>query len=389
MRASLSLGAAVAVATALLAVLSCLPDLAALPTEAGPPGAGLCGNAIVDFDAHGGGEQGDPGGAAVLGCTDCKVTCEGTADPVTNHCYFTTQPSGVDFRSAQLACGRARAHVVTLGSDEERRLVDGLVGMQSYWVGLRFATDQEPAFTVAAATGSAITTVIETGWPQPPCRGPCTGCYGFGLDGGGFALPDGGAVAIDDGGLSCAPANQDEACVASLAGPSPKWVQVTCGHPELMPPPVTVCEREPPGAIQIQFCGGDPCFSIRASAKLYDVHKDLVDGKNIDCGPGGRLLHIDSDRERLEIVRTLGDIPPNELPTNGDVSSFWVGLSFTAGQWTWDDGSPASDLHLWGDGQPATNAGRAVLRLDSAYDSGLLYSTNGELNGYICESDLP
>jgi hypothetical protein len=361
---------------------SCLPDLGPLPAQAEAGSA--CGDGILELGQDGGGgEECDPGNAPNPGCLDCRVVCEGAKDPATGHCYFPVGADGPDFRSTVAACAQASAHVVTIGTDGERAIVDGVADGGSYWVGLEY-TDQEPAYTVSSATLPPLEPAvgIETGWPQPPCRGPCTGCYGFGLDGGGFALRDGGLVPDDPGG-NCRPPG---ACVASLAGPS-RWAQVDCIQPGLTL--ATICERDPPGQIAVQTCGGLPCFSIRPSIskKLYVVHGDVQLAKDVDCGEGARLFHIDSDEERLEVVDAFFH---SQIYSFDEGVNLWIGLHQSAsGDWVWDDGKSRPDVHVWGDRQPPDDAtGRAQIRFDRNYDSGLVYAAaSGETDkfAYLCE----
>ncbi|HEY8075285.1 MAG TPA: C-type lectin domain-containing protein [Labilithrix sp.] len=368
----------------IIAILSCLPDLDALPPGPGD-GAGEaaappnpCGNTIVELQQDGGGEQCDPGDASDPGCVDCKVVCENDSgiDPTTGHCYFRLDPSAADFRSAAEACARSRAHVVTIASEQERQIVEQL-DAGSYWVGLSFAPSVG-AFTVGDAFRSPLPRPdgIETGWPHPPCSGPCPGCYGLGLDGGDFALLDGAVAPAASCSENVVP------CVARVA--ANRWAEVECT--DAGAPLATICERDPQGTIVAQTCGGVPCFTTRASKKLYLLYGEPVTADQATC-PGSQLLHIDSDEERQDLVRALADV----LGFVEQPEIFvWIGLHTDAsGAWVWDDGTtPSSDLHLWGEAQPpAGGTGRARLRLNSHYDSGLVYAnaTPGEKSAYLCE----
>jgi hypothetical protein len=358
---------------AVAAMAACLPDLDPLPPEPPPPTVPPCGDGVLGPD-----EECDPGDKPVKGCVDCKIVCEGKKDDRTGHCYFAAQPQPRDpgFIPAFQACSAADAHIVTIASDEELSIVESLVPPDSrYWIGLTF-----PSTTSAYTTGAAVVSLgLETGWPVPPCRGPCTGCYGFGLPGGGIVLPDGGVQPPrpDAGPGDCqAP---DLQCV--IANTSQRhWQQAGCLDPGI--PVMTVCEREPPGTA-IQNCGSIPCFTLRGGDKLYSIHTEQV--ADAVCESGARLLHLGSEDERVDLVRALSEI---QTISFDDSPTFSIGLSWKNTAWVWDDGSPLDPtLHVWGDRQPAVDAaGRAYLRLSREYDSGLVYAdTSPGSRGFLCE----
>ena len=358
-----------------LAAAACLPDLAAIEAVEGPPEASVvsfkgCGDGIIATLDDGGdaGESCDPGAdAQVPGCQSCQIKCEGKLDPRTGHCYFA---AGADtsYVAARTRCKAERAHVVTLASAEESRLLEQIAANESgYWVGLsRKESDlfgaygppnerlEEPGFAYPGASVDAAT-------------GPCPGCFGIGADAGTFPLAD----------VDAAGATPDTSCVASRGG---TWFQVPCSSAITRP---TICEREPAG-VRGEACGNDGiCFTVPQTAglKTYLVAVSPADPETADTTcrflDGGSLVVFDSreEREQLahEIVARYPDIE----------QQLWIGLRASGNTWTWDDGVAAGSGEArplpWGNAQPlgAANA-RAFIRVGAtAYDTQLAYADDG------------
>jgi hypothetical protein len=307
--------------------------------------------------------------------------CEGKVDRA-GHCYFALA-TATDFESAVSACSTEKAQLVTLSNDEQRTVVESVANGKPYWLSLNL-TDAVPAYTTVQA---GIPLGLHAGWPQPLCTGPCSGCYGFGVDGGGFDLADGGTSA--PGGLTeCT--HVIATCVAAMPGDAgdagpPRWSAVDCRQPDTEL--TVVCERPPVGHVSGQGCIGIPCFSVPStqSSKLYGLGTETVaDGGPDDVGTacaafGGTPVSLDSDEERADLVRALNDV----LDVSSGEQRVWIGLHFDPGtaQFVWDDGHQRPSIHLWGDKQPDVNeagvplGGRAFLRIGPFYDSGLLYAS--------------
>lgn len=369
-------------ASAVALAAACLPELGALPAEpdvpAGDAGADKCGDGLIASLDDGGGETCDPGDASPPGCERCRVTCAGgRLDPVTHHCYFGVGPRA-SFQEAFQKCRSEGAHVVTIDGEREARLVAELVPADArYWIGLSY----EAALGAYGARGSGVDPGFEPGWPEPlRGTGPCRGCFGLGLDGGGFApLDDGGA----DGGSA-----SSLACVASAGG---AWLGVPCAGASTAFE--TVCEREPRGQ-RGQSCGGALCFTLPSTAatKSYVLVPVLETAEQAErtCAdyPGGRLVVLGSPEEREELVRELATAQPLELLL--DVRSYWLGAARSdGGGWSWADGRDESALAVpWSDKQPAASGARAYLQIAAEkYDTGLVsVETNPAVTrAYVCE----
>ncbi len=371
---------------ALAAAGACLPDLSVIAEadagsfdDASP--ALACGNGVIDT-ADGGGEQCDPGAdAEVTGCTGgCRIACEGRRDPKTNHCYFAPGQRDTKYSDAVTRCKVARAHVVTLNSQEEVATVRELAADESgYWVGVlhnpslgAYRPDQpeEPGFPFTSRAGV-------------PAAGPCEGCFTVGADAG--VLP----VEADA---------SDTSCVASRDG---GWFQVPCGPEDggaLVARP-TVCEREPVGVRTLVDCPiGAWCFDVPATAgqKRYFIFNTPVDPDlaAASCravtgsdGTRGALLTLASREERQQVAHEIVQHSPEAVE-----QQLWIGLSSDAGTWTWDDGVPASSRPSpWGNAQPpSASAPRAYMRITvTTYDTQLAYADNPTTPAtrrlYICQ----
>jgi hypothetical protein len=368
--------AVAACAAALFAASSaCLPDLGALPSasdEAGspppPPTGPVCGDGIIEaFDA--GTETCDPGDAATPGCAACRVTCEGTLDPSTQHCYFAAAPQA-DFAAARDACLARDAHILTIDSVAERDVVGSLAGPSAYWVGLSF----EAALGAYGTRGAGVAQGLEPGWPEPAKgTGPCPGCFGFGRDGGGFAPLEDASVTA-----SCV--------VASGAA----WFGVECTH--VTPPPQTICEREPRGQ-RSQSCGGAFCFTLPVTTKSYVLIPSPATADQAAKGCedlSGRLVVLGSAEEREALVRELLTVFPFDPRDPLEVKRHWIGLSASdGGAFTWADGQTESARPVpWADGEPRAAGGAAYLRVgEDKYDTGLVSVETGpaEAHPYVCE----
>jgi hypothetical protein len=359
---------------ALLAAGACLPDLATIAgTDASVESlAQGCGDGIIATLDDGGdaGESCDPGAdAQVPGCRACQITCEGTLDPKTGHCYFA---AGADtsYVAARTRCKAERAHVVTLASAEEAKLLAQISADESgYWVGLsRKESDllgaygppnerpEEPGFAYPKAS-------------DPAARGPCAGCFGVGAerDAGTFPLTD----------VDASDTTVDTSCVASRGG---TWFQVPCSGTSTRP---TICEREPEG-VRAQACGNDGfCFTLpqTAGVKSYLVAVSPADPETADTTcrflDGGSLVVLDSREEREQLAHEIYAFYPDRE------QQLWIGLHADGGTWAWDDGviaaSGAARPLPWGNAQPAAPANaRAFLRVNATtYDTQLAYADDG------------
>lgn len=340
-----------------MAVLyACLPDLSALPAdvpEAGPPiPVNLCGNGVIDTDA----ESCDPGPSTndggSPGCVGCKVVCAGSLDLATNHCYFGVGPTQ-SFAEAKGKCRAEGGHLVTIGAPEElENVVDA---SKNYWAG-EFST-------VINAYESPSGLGLEPGWPEPEAgTGPCPGCFGFGLDGGGVVGEPKQCIVDQDGG----------------------WIGVPCfGQPH-----DTICEREPVGR-RYQPCNGGLCFSAieTASKKSYLVILATVSASNARAScqafgdQHGQLVTIESIEERNALVRELSLM----APLNESSVDFWIGLhTDNGGPWTWEGDRPGL-AEPWGDKEPKAGTD-AFLRVSTGYDTSLAHAGNAsDLKYYVCQ----
>lgn len=374
----------VGAAAALLAAGACLPELAALGPEDGSfegssaPFQG-CGDGVIATLEDGGdsGESCDPGGdAAVPGCRACQITCEGTLEPRTGHCYFA---AGADtsYAAAKARCKASRAHVVTLASAAEAKLLEQVSADESgYWVGLSRSTD------LSGAYGSPAERLEEPGFPYPgapaaAAQGPCPGCFGIGDDAGTFPLAD----------VDASDTTTDTSCVASRSG---TWFRVPCGGTITRP---TICEREPAG-VRSQPCGNDGiCFTVPQTAgeKTYLLSVSPADPETADTTcrflDGGSLVVFDSREEREQLAHEI--YARNSFSAQG----VWIGLHAEGGTWTWDDGvvaaADASRPLPWGNAQPTSvSDGRALITVGdlTAYDTQLAHADDsGAPRYFICQ----
>ena len=341
-----------------LAVLhACLPDLAALPApqpDAAFPIANACGNGVIDTDA----ETCDPGpnDAGTQGCQDCNVVCEGVLDPVTKHCYFAVQ-SSTSLPDAKDACRARGAHVVTIGSFDERKNIEAL-DASPYWAG-------EFRGSPLNAYGSLNGLGLEPGWPEPEAgTGPCPGCFGFGLDGGSVAGDIEQCIVDGDGG----------------------WLGVPCAGRGYG----TICEREPTGR-RYQVCNGGLCFSTpeTATIKSYLVilQRDTAANARTNCRSfGGQLVTLESAEERAALTRELLLMAPFDDSSSNE---FWIGLHTDgAATWTWEGPRPGL-AQPWGDKEPRPGTD-AFLTITVGYDSSLARAGGaaGELLPYVCQLPL-
>lgn len=377
----------VAAASALGAIgaaSACLPDLAALegettlPEGAAPPFVG-CGDGVIATLDDGGdaGESCDPGkandiDAQAAGCKACQITCEGTLDPATHHCYFAAG-SDSDYTDARTRCKLAGAHVVTFASPAEAAIVAGIpvpAADTGYWVGLSRSS------TLSEAYGPDPSRAEEPGFPYPPA-GPCEGCFGLGADGGVFPLE------------SVDASNPD--CLVARGG---SWFQVACSRGASR---TTICEREPAGTRAQALIGGFS-FTLPSSAgkKTYLV---AISGADPDqaaqsCAglDGGSLVVFGSAEEREQLAHEILALDPTAVE-----QQLWIGLVQDGGAWIWEDGVPAtaggSRPLPWGNAQPGAASGsRAFMRLAAtAYDTQLAYADDGGRAPrlYVCQRPAP
>lgn len=381
-RASARVGLVMAVTAAsalgALAAGACLPDLSAiageptLPEGAAPPFVG-CGDGVIATLDDGGdaGESCDPGrtndiDAQAPGCKVCQITCEGTLDPATGHCYFAAGSDTV-YTDARTRCKTAGAHVVTFASLAEVAIVAGIPAADTgYWVGLARSA------TLSEAYGPDPSRAEEPGFPYPPA-GPCDGCFGLGADGGVFPLENADASSPD--------------CLVARGG---SWFQVPCSGASR----TTICEREPAGT-RAKARIGVFFFTLPASAgkKTYLV---AVSGTEPDqaaqsCAglDGGSLVVLDSAEEREQLAHEVLALDPTAVE-----QQLWIGLVQDGGAWSWEDGVPAvaggSRPLPWGNAQPGGASGsRAFMRLAAtAYDTQLVYADDGGKTArrYVCQS---
>ena len=367
---------------ALLAAGACLPELAPL----GPDDASFqtstapfqgCGDGLIATLDDGGdsGESCDPGvDGAVPGCRSCQITCEGTLEPRTGHCYFA---AGADtsYLAARTRCKAERAHVVTLASTNEAKLLERISADESgYWIGL--SRDNE----LSGAYGPPQERLEEPGFaypgaPDPAARGPCTGCFGIGADAGTFPLAD-----VDASGTTI-----ETSCVASRGG---TWSRVPCSGSVTRP---TICEREPVG-VRGSACGNDGiCFTVPQTSgeKTYLVSVSPADPVTADTTcrflDGGSLVVFDSREEREQLAHEIVMRYP-------EGQSLWIGLHAEDGTWSWDDGLVATADGPrplpWGNAQPTSTAnGRALMHVGStAYDRQLATAEDsGAQQLFICQ----
>jgi hypothetical protein len=337
-------------------IFACLPELSPLKEAAGVDAAdetssvptSTCGNDFIDDDA---GEVCDPGEAVATSttCIDCLIQCTGgLVDRESGHCYFLANTSATYEQAAEACKG---GHVVTVDSDREAELVDSITSLP-YWVGYqtgvggyRSVVPTEPGFTV---------------------DGGCAGCYVRGLT----SANDGGeCVVAADGGWSLS------SCTGTTAA--------------------TICEREPLGKRSF-FChlGATYCatttFTVGKKRYLLYYVTSAARSANAaaaECAQhdGGRLVVFESREEREQIVQELLRLEV-ETPF-----SAWIGATSDGGAWTWDNGRPVDDGGLpspWGTDQPSADAGRAFIRIGSAFLDSQLAQAEGDdtvVRAFICE----
>lgn len=396
---AVTLAAAFVTALVLGACLRDLPERA-FGTDGG--GVSPCGDGLIEPAA---GEDCDPGDGrpSERGCLRCTVDCEdgGVRDPTSNHCYFLGAPTA-DLAAAEGACRSLGAHVVTLGSDEERRalLEMGLLGPLGetgrFWIGLR-ATSGGPDGGVPSFASVAGG---EPGW-APSSR--CPGCYDLGPAGPGSG-PSAGLLpwpSSPPAGQLCATAG------ASPTAPTVNTYPCDVRGTEGVPTPSVVCEREPLGS-RARYCNGPLCVQVVrtiASRKRYLYVATAVrsDEAVAACdGLGGRLVVLDTREEREQLVL--------ELTRAGVLSAkpaFWIGLRRSspgpAGPsercggdggppvFRWEDCAPEGVLRpsVWGDGEPkAKGPARAYLSVGGGYDSQLAHAEDfddGVELPFVCE----
>lgn len=377
LRLLLASGLTLGVLTGLAAAGACLPDLTAIAdADASDDDAGLtplCGNGVIDNASDGGAEQCDPGAAdaEVRGCTSCRIACEGTLDPKTNHCYFAAGAYS-KYNDAVTRCLLAGGHVVTLNSDDEVVTVSKEAANESgYWVGL---------LQVPSLNAYRSDRLEEPGLPYTlrngqPASGPCEGCFSVGADGGVLPIAD-----VDASVLGCV------AQGASASSDAGGWFQVDCNSAVARP---TICEREPDGVRALAECPiGAYCFDVAATSasKRYFVFNTGVDpdvaAQSCALVPGGALALLESREEREQVAHEILEHSPEAVE-----QQLWIGLTTDAGAWTWDDGVAASSRpSLWGDRQPA-DAGRAYVRITAtSYDTQLAYADGTRTPRlYICQ----
>lgn len=365
-------GMAVLGSTALLIGVACLPDLDPFPDEpeasAGESTASpYCGDGVIETLEDGGdsGESCDPGDASTstAGCEDCRLTCAGTLDPQTGHCYFLADPRDY-YGDALDVCRGARAHVVTIGSGDEQRFVAGL-DAGAHWIGL--ATQFDGIWVTPPG-------VDEPGWPRTGTG--CSGCYALTDDAGAFPqapLPDGGSAPP----------------TGCLAFGTSTWLQVPCKGVQRP----TLCEREPLGT-RLEPCGGALCTTLvvpDAGAKRYVVWPSpasAAEAVKTCVASGGSLVMFDSREEREQLARELGQRLGSESLNFG----VWIGLSRAGDTWTWDDGMPLQSGRPlpWGDGQPSGQGTRAFMIIDqNHYDTQLARTdedaSSNEKRVFVCQ----
>lgn len=332
-----------------LALAACLPELSALPADtsdaAPPPPPSPCGNGVIDTDA----ETCDPGAVdgGSPGCESCNVVCEGVLDPVTKHCYFAVEPA-TSLNDARDKCRTRAAHIATIGSLAELAEIDA---SSPYWSGVAFDVN-----AYAALTGLGL----EPGWPEPDAgTGPCPGCFGLGLDGGGV-----------DGKRS--------ACVVTENG---VWKGVDCTGTSY----ATICEREPRGR-RYQPCNGGLCFSLPETTALKSYLVVLAPttstAAQATCSAfQGQLLVVESPEERAAVTRELLLMSPLEDVTSTD---FWIGLHLVDQAWKWEGSRPGLEAP-WGDKEPRAGTD-AFLKVTAFYDTSLAHAGNASDTKYfVCQ----
>jgi hypothetical protein len=382
---------------ALTVALSCLPSL--IP----PPDQGLCGNGLIDLEA---GEQCDPGGdGSSPGCTSCQIDCDGGTDAglsyyldkTSYHCYFLLSPEAGTFEAGS-ACAEQRAHIVTLGTqDEIDELPLQFPGVQGSWLGVH--AKQDDGERVYASV------VDEPGFDP---AGVCSGC-----------IPCSGAASCKNRMLATYdPGAPGSECVSWSLDHAAAWRGINCGVDSLS----TLCEREPAGSRAHQCGSGRWCFDVQwdlrtggvVGGKTYEWVSDRMSAgeaasycAKLGRGGTGSLVVFESDEEREQIFYELTLLPPSAAD-GGPPSDFWVGVTTEmndAGAYvwhTWDDG--AQHGFQWGDHEPrsfkpdvrayALQTGTTYALPATSYDTQLMHARDpldggpdaaAELRGVLCQ----
>ncbi len=346
---------------AVIVAISCLPDLELAGTQ-----NGSCGNGVVDLDK---GEACDPGDGGATGCTStCQVDCDGGAiDPKSSHCYFWIE-NVVAIDDAINGCNVAGGHLVSFVDLEE---LTAVVANSKKLIG---APDGGATWLALEKTGDTNDAGLTTyyfpplGEVFPGWSASCPGCFAL-ADGGDADLPLGGTLPQD--------------CVNWRRTTGASFTQGVCTLTTAGP---VLCEREPSGAfsescddastdlcIEVPWTAGQKKYVFVSQGKTFDL-------ATADCvARGGMLAHFESSAEREEVIR--------ELPITG--GNVWIGLAFDseAGAWSWLDGTPASTVPLWADGEPSMNGTSAVIEIDrSRFDTRLAQAADPTNTfQYICQ----
>ena len=376
-----------------LGMAACLPDLIAVPPDAGFDAhvPANCGNGIIDTEA---GEACDPGsgpGAAMNpGCSRCQISCLAPdgglslIDRTTNHCYFTfpgltSQAHG----KTECAAKNAEAHLVTFAGQAEVATVAAKVPRR-IWVGLD--RQLSPDGGLEPYYGSVHPD--EPGWAP---SSECSGCYAPGIT-TNAALP------VVAGGR----ADAGPACVTTL--------NERAGATDCSSHATVVCEREPVGH-RSQSCrsnAGDQgyCFDLLAtmgSSKHYFYTPSLKTWSFAETycatetgghlGAGGNLVSLESGAEREQLLWELSQ--SGHLP-----DSFWIGLSAVATDsgpvdWVWQNGKGAGAIatsnppSVWGDHEPSAGArpklGAYIQMNAASYDTGLAHDDPTTKLPFVCQ----
>jgi hypothetical protein len=344
---------------AVLAAVSCIPDLASLAAtgDAGGPdqvaadvAQPYCGDGIIQLEA---GEQCDPGALAdgatgAQGCTrDCRMDCDGGfVWNRNNHCYAEQAAADTILGAAQ-RCGVASPHVVTFASIDELTAVTTAIDAGAFWVGLQPDELQGGYYALAA---------YEPGWSTS-----CPGCFA-------------------NTPVPTHPLPGDGGCVRGFVDLSRSWEAVGCadgGFHRL------ICEREPTGR-QSTVCEAGVCIDlvVTSGMKRYVYVRDVAspdDAEQRCHSLGGTLVVLQSRDEREQLWKELSRLPGGGTPT-----VIWIGLSVAAGgspdagPWVWDDDAAADAYPSpWGNRQPLGGQMRAYLYQNGGAQPQLLDDTLG------------
>jgi hypothetical protein len=335
---------AAAAGVAVVATLSCVPDLPA-DVPAPVPEAGGCGDGIIDLTA---GEECDPGPQLTDGgvcSSNCKVVCPGLKWPANDHCYELQNAEKSLKTTAETVCNALNgSHVATFASEAElgaavEYVRDNVLAATDYWVGL---VDGTYRYSSVVAD--------EPGWsPQ------CSGCYAHtDVATAPLTLPK--TVEAGAGCVIGTLLKSDPALV-------PPWEQHACDSVLAVH---VLCEREPLGT-HARMCDGGACIDLVFTAGTKDylyVSAPLTASQaEAYCASqrsGGSLVVLESRDEREQLWREIAPLDPND-------ESVWIGLATDdAGLWTWDDGtrSDAGYPPPWAVGEPHADAGRAFMAYD-------------------------